>query len=197
MSSQELAAETKDESVRQIQVLGAKPKDLVRRTRRTRKRAAEDEGEEELLIPQKPIAPIIVSKVVPASKSDNQVAPAPKAPEVQPVAIKPKVVLKPKLKQTPKVLLKKKEEHQPTPAVGEQKAGAIVQKPKTRKVILHSLSKRVNKTRNAVSQAKDLSIEHIRAVLIDKKLIKPTSKAPESILRQIYSDSLIVAKKTL
>ena len=125
----------------------------------------------------------------------------PKSSQVQPT-IKTKVVLKPKEKQVPKVLLKKKEivpgpEAIANTPIVDAKGGAEISKAKTRKVVLNSFHKRVNKTRHALTQAKSLSLEHIRAVLIDKKLIKANSKAPESILRQIYSDSLIVAKKTL
>ena len=105
-----------------------------------------------------------------------------------------KVILKSKVKRTAKVLLKKKEAPGPVAAAPQAKPTLKV---KTRKVILKSLNKRLKKTRHAVKQAAQLPIQQVRAVLVDKGLIKATSKAPETVLRQIYSDSLIVAKKTL
>ena len=42
-----------------------------------------------------------------------------------------------------------------------------------------------------------MPLDKLREHLIQKKLIKATSKAPESILRQIAADSQIVAGKSL
>jgi hypothetical protein len=44
---------------------------------------------------------------------------------------------------------------------------------------------------------KDMPLDKLKALLITKKLIKPTSKAPESVLRQIASDAHIVEKNAL
>ncbi len=201
-------SEAPDNTIRQIQVLGAKPKDLTRRRRTRKVRAEEGDAEEETLLPLTKSQPLVISKSQesitppqPAKVAPNLPSPAPQVQPVQPT-IRTKVVLKPKEKQTPKVLLKKKEnipgpELPIKPTTEIKGAGLVPAKAKTRKVVLNSFHKRVNKTRHALTQAKELPIESIRAVLIDKKLIKPNSKAPESILRQIYSDSLIVAKKTL
>ncbi len=194
--------------VREIKILGGKPSDLVMKRRRTRKRqegGGEEEEMEQPLVQVK--GPIKVSKV-------NEVAVAPAlppsapAPEPAPATTKPlgevaaptqqggdsiaKVVLKSKAAKQTKVLLKKKE-----PIASGPVPQTKPLKVKTRKVVLQAITKKLNKTRHAMKQAKELPIEQVRAVLIDKKLIKSTSKAPDNILRQIYSDSLIVAKKTL
>jgi len=68
---------------------------------------------------------------------------------------------------------------------------------KTRRLVVNQVSTRLKKTRSVVKQAKEMPLEDLKKLLIAKKLIKPNSKAPESILRQIYADSLIVGKKTL
>lgn len=196
--------------IRQIQIAGAKPSDFKRR--RTRKRL-EGGGEEEgdpLPILSAPKGPIKVSKIneVATPIKEEVVAPAitkPSGVEAAPAPAPPstplpteqaggaKVILKPKVAKPTKVLLRKKE-----PVSGSQPAPEPKPlKVKTRKVVLQALSKRINKTRHAMKHAKELPIEQVRAVLIDKKLIKSTSKAPDAVLRQIYSDSLIVAKKTL
>lgn len=194
--------------VRQIQIAGAKPSDFKRR--RTRKRL-EGGGEEEIDSLSAPKGPIKISKVdeVASAKPVGEVASA--KPVIEVASVKPvneetvtanvgaveqlggnpKVVLKPKVAKPTKVLLRKKE-----PVSGPQLEPKPL-KDKTRKVVLQAISKKINKTRHAIKHAKELPIDQVRAVLVDKKLIKPTSKAPEAVLRQIYSDSLIVAKKTL
>lgn len=192
-----------NQEVREIKVLGAKPKDMIRKRRTRKARLVDDEEQEEVPIRQTS-QPVVISKIQEVA-TPPPAAPAPAAPAPAPTPAAPapvqKVVLKPKEKPAPKVILKKKEivpgPVAPTPTIKGGGATTTPLKVKTRKVVLNSFHKRVNKTRHALSQAKELSLDNIRAVLIDKKLIKPNSKAPESILRQIYSDSLIVAKKTL
>jgi hypothetical protein len=181
--------------VREIKILGGKPSDLVMKRRRTRKRQEGGGDDEEAPLVQVN-GPIKISKV-----NEVAIAPAAQPPAAQPPAAQPpseqqggaaKVILKSKEAKQTKVLLKKKD-----PVASGPLSQAKPLKVKTRKVVLQAITKKLNKTRHAMKQAKELPIEQIRAVLIDKKLIKPTSKAPDSILRQIYSDSLIVAKKTL
>lgn len=194
-------SELADNTTRQIQVLGAK----AGRRRRTRKVKSEEDENEEMPIATS-TGPLLISKSQESIKVSPTytaiVEPALPLPQVAIPIIKTKVVLKPKENQVPKVLLKKKEivpgpvNTTNQPLINAKVGGAQI-KPKTRKVVLNSFHKRINKTRHALSQAKKLSIDSVRAVLIDKKLIKSNSKAPEPILRQIYSDSLIVAKKTL
>ncbi len=100
-----------------------------------------------------------------------------------------KVVLK-KKNRTSKVILKPKTGSTPVPT-----SGSPVKK--TRRLVVKQVSKRLKKTRHVVKHAKEMPIDQLRKILITKKLIKPNSKAPESILRQIYADSVIVGKKTL
>ena len=44
---------------------------------------------------------------------------------------------------------------------------------------------------------KKIPTEKIREQLIKKGLIKENSKAPEAVLRQIYTDAIVVAQKAL
>jgi len=73
------------------------------------------------------------------------------------------------------------------------------QTKKSRKVTLgvSSLHKRLTRAKKMTKKAKEMPIEKLREHLIQKKLIKPTSKAPESVLRQIAADAQIVASKSL
>ncbi len=111
-----------------------------------------------------------------------------------------KVILKSK-NRTAKILLKKKiggSASGSATVISEQQGGSVNQKgKKTRRLVLKHVSKRLKKTRHVVKQAKEMPLADLKKILITKKLIKSTSKAPESILRQIYADSLIVGKKTL
>lgn len=205
--------------VRRVELVGggAQAKDLAVRRRRTRRRVQEGGDEEEVSTSSAPVtlnirkinevanapvanAPLNQPAVAPALVPVSASTPAPvivtsNAPAPAQIAGgATRVILKSKSKRTTKVLLKKK----------DQVSGAEVSQPrakvartKTRKIVLHTPVKRLNKTRHAIKEGKTIPLEKLRALLIEKKLIKPTSKAPEPILRQIYTDSLIVAKKTL
>jgi hypothetical protein len=70
---------------------------------------------------------------------------------------------------------------------------------KSRKVTLgiRNLHKRMTRAKKMTRKAKDMPIDKLKEQLIQKKLIKSTSKAPESVLRQIAADAQIVAGKAL
>ncbi len=119
--------------------------------------------------------------------------PAP-VPSVTQTAGSVKVILKPKANKRTKVLLKKKQQQQPV-IVSKKKVGRPASS--TRKLVVKSLNSKLKRTRHTIKHAKALPIEQIKKILIEKKLIKPTSKAPESVLRQMYTDTLIVSKKML
>ena len=70
---------------------------------------------------------------------------------------------------------------------------------KSRKITLGmaSLHKRVTRAKKVHHTMKHMPLDTLKKLLIQKKLIKPTSKAPESILRQIAVDSHIVEGKSL
>jgi hypothetical protein len=65
---------------------------------------------------------------------------------------------------------------------------------KNRKIVLGlvSLKKRQTKAHKIKQSVKEMPLEDLKKHLITKGLIKTTSKAPESILRQIAADSQIV-----
>jgi hypothetical protein len=73
------------------------------------------------------------------------------------------------------------------------------QTKKSRKITLGmaSLHKRLTRAKKVHHTMKHMPIDTLKKLLIQKKLIKPTSKAPESILRQIAVDSHIVEGKSL
>jgi hypothetical protein len=70
---------------------------------------------------------------------------------------------------------------------------------KARRVLLgvSGLHKRMARAKKMTRKVKEMPLSQLREHLIQKKLIKPTSKAPESILRQMAADAQIVASKSL
>ena len=81
-------------------------------------------------------------------------------------------------------------------------AKLVASKSKTRKakkirVSLTGLGKRITRHKKIQKEARSHSIEEIKKTLIAAKLIKPESKAPESILRQIYADYQTLKNKAL
>lgn len=73
------------------------------------------------------------------------------------------------------------------------------QTKKSRKITLGvaSLHKRMTRAKKVQHTMKAMPIDKLKKLLIQKKLIKPTSKAPEAILRQIAADSQIMEGKSL
>lgn len=70
---------------------------------------------------------------------------------------------------------------------------------KPRKIILgiSSMHRRLTRAKKTHSRVSSMPLDKLKEVLIAKKLIKPTSTAPEAILRQIAADAQIVADKAL
>ena len=70
---------------------------------------------------------------------------------------------------------------------------------KVRKVTLgvSALHKRMTRAKKLREKVKEVPIQELKEQLVKKGLVKPTSKAPESVLRQIAIDSQIVAGKAL
>ena len=68
-----------------------------------------------------------------------------------------------------------------------------------RKVTLgvSSLHKRLTRAKKMREKVKEVPINELKEQLVKKGLIKSSSKAPESVLRQIALDSQIVAGKAL
>ena len=102
-----------------------------------------------------------------------------------------------------KVELRKKESakkvHLNPKKIEAQKTSKKHQTRKLRKVTLgiKSLHKRLTRAKKLHKEIKDMPIETLKEKLVKGGLIKSTSKAPESVLRQIAGDAAVVAKKAL
>jgi hypothetical protein len=102
--------------------------------------------------------------------------------ELKKKAITKKVHLQPKKADVPKLHSSKKHHTK-----------------KIRKVTLgvSSLHKRMTRAKKLHKNIKEMPFDTLKDKLIKKGLIKSSSKAPESVLRQIASDAEVVAKKAL
>lgn len=65
------------------------------------------------------------------------------------------------------------------------------------KVSLSGLSKRLRSAKTIRSGAAKKGISEIKKALVDAKLVKEDTKAPEDILRQMYMDYMTLKKKAL
>ena len=106
-----------------------------------------------------------------------------------------KVILEKKKKQTRVVLAPTKVKKLPGAPAG--------QPAKTRKVAkkvrmsLSGFGKRVTRANTIRHEAKKQTIDQIKKTLVEAKLVKGDSKAPEGVLRQIYSDYMMLKNRAL
>lgn len=107
---------------------------------------------------------------------------------------KPKVVLKAAKKPTHKVVL----------SVSKVAAPVVhSQKGKTRKASkritfsLKNLRKKITTAKTIKKNSEEKSLEDIKKLLVEAKLIKPESKAPETMLRHMYSDFMMLKHRAL
>jgi hypothetical protein len=76
-------------------------------------------------------------------------------------------------------------------------------KSQTRKVAkkirmsLNGFGKRVTRANTIRVDAKKQNVEDVKKTLVEAKLIKETSKAPEGVLRQMYSDYMMLKNRAL
>ena len=84
-----------------------------------------------------------------------------------------------------------------------KKLNPIGSQAKTRKVAkkirmsLNGFGKRVTRANTIRVEAKKQSIEDLKKTLVEAKLIKAESKAPEGVLRQMYADYMTLKNRAL
>lgn len=135
-----------------------------------------------------------VMQVMPAAAP----SPAP-APVTQPVTggyqKNVKVVLTPK-KKTNKVVLDapKKKKVPITLATTQSKTRKVAKKIRMN---ISNMSKRMTRANEIRKESKSLDIEKIKAALKSSGLIKESTKAPDAILRSMYTDFHLLKNKAL
>lgn len=105
---------------------------------------------------------------------------------------KPKVILEQKKKDESKQLPKVKLE-----APKKHTAHATTRKARKIRVSLSNLNKRITRHKKIQKEAKVVPLEQIKKTLVEAKLIKADSKAPETMIRQIYADYQALKNKAL
>lgn len=107
-----------------------------------------------------------------------------------------KVILEKKKKGTKVVLAPTKvKKLQPTPVVtGGAKTRRVAKKIR---MSIHGFSKRVNRATTIKQESKKQKIEDIKKTLLEAKLIKDDSKAPEAVLRTMYADYMTLKNRAL
>jgi hypothetical protein len=98
-----------------------------------------------------------------------------------------------------KKAITKKVHLNPKKPEGHQKPTKKHQTKKHRKVTLgvSSLHKRITRAKKLSKEVKAMPIDKLKDKLVKGGLIKPNSKAPESLLRTIAADAAVVNKKAL
>jgi hypothetical protein len=101
---------------------------------------------------------------------------------------KPKLVLDPS---------KKKQTHLIPSKGSKPKSTATRKNGKKIRVSLAGLGKRMTRHKSIQKEAKQVKLEDIKKALVDAKLVKADTKAPESMLRQMYADYQTLKNKAL
>ena len=159
---------------------GAVTEPTVGKKRRTSRKQSGGADIPAVLAPPTPVpAPVPVPAAAPAPSTPT---PLPRT-NIPPAMLggKAKVILEPPKKTAAKL---------------------VASKSKTRKsrkirVSLSGLGKRITRHKKIQKDARVSSIEEIKKTLVAAKLIKPESKAPETMLRQIYADYQTLKNKAL
>ena len=72
-----------------------------------------------------------------------------------------------------------------------------ISKTKKVRVTISNLGKKIHKAKEIRKAATDTSIEDVKKALQKAALIKPESKAPEAMLRQLYADFMMLKGRAL
>lgn len=86
------------------------------------------------------------------------------------------------------------------PPAGRSRAALPVTKTRKIRVQLSGLKKRMTKAKTITKDSREKPIEEIRRLLEDAKLVKPAkekTKVPETVLRDIYKDYLLLRNRAL
>jgi hypothetical protein len=126
------------------------------------------------------------------ARASATAAPQP-APAPAPAAVKV-VLAAPKKKKGKVVLAAAKPSSPATPIKPPTQTRKAARKVR---VSMKSLSKKIHRAKTIRKEATDTTLEHVKKALHKAGLIKAESKAPETILRQMYADFLTLKSRAL
>jgi len=130
------------------------------------------------------------------AKTTTDSSPAPAQGVVQVAGAKPvKVILEKKKKATRVVLAPTKvKKLNPTAPATPAKTRKVAKKIR---MSLNGFGKRVTRATTIRVDAKKQKIDDVKKILVEAKLIKESSKAPEGVLRQMYADYMTLKNRAL
>jgi len=143
-----------------------------------------------------PPAPFKNSTATALAKTTTDSSPAPAHGVVQVAGAKPvKVILEKKKKATRVVLAPTKvKKLNPTAPATPAKTRKVAKKIR---MSLNGFGKRVTRATTIRVDAKKQKIDDVKKILVEAKLIKADSKAPEGVLRQMYADYMTLKNRAL
>lgn len=106
-----------------------------------------------------------------------------------------KVILAPSKKKASKVILAPPKAT--TAAIVHKSKGKTMRVGRRIRMNVDGLSKKLNRAKTIKKESEKMPIEKIKADLVSVGLIKSDSKAPEGILRHMYSDFQMLKQKAL
>jgi len=188
------------DNIKKFRITGEAAKSLMSETTKTRKRAKVQKGGE---------APVQISKSDAPSFTPLPLPP----PIAKPIVDVPKqeggrkdvkVILDKSKNKTKKLILSAPKKIIKLPSGSSDSTTSVKKHPsKTHKVArrirvsVDSLNKRVNRAKTIKKESQVMSIEKLKKDLEGAGLIKVGSKAPESILRQMYTDFQVLKQRAL
>ena len=185
------SSEEKSTEVKRVKVTGAAAESVVKGVK-TRKRSIKLGGAMPTLRPA-PADPVPTPAAAPVVPS----VPAPTPPPKQAGGAKPvKVVLAPSKKKQSRVILAPPKSAPTAQIVGKTK-GKTMKVARRIRMNVDGLSKKLNRAKTIKKESEKMSIDKLKADLVKVGLIKTESKAPDAILRQMYSDFQMLKQRAL
>jgi hypothetical protein len=187
-----------DSSIKSLTITGVAAEDAVRsrqpvKSRKKREIIKEDdefiENAKKFVSPVRPEKPIHFPQIHAQNVTHTQHAP--RAPHVEQEKVESSVILKPpkqlRVKLQPKVL---------QPTVKPVEPGAT---RKARRIRLHvaNLNHRFTRAKRVKDDTEMKSISTIREFLVNRGVIQDKSKAPDKMLRSMYSDFMLLKDQAL
>lgn len=195
------------EETKEIKLTGDAAESFMsgRKTRRASRRTTQRGGEQEdssgmVRVNRVEESVPVVAKPLPVVEK-----PVPLVEKTPAVAAEPLIEQEGGKKKMIKVILEKKEKPKEKVilAPAKEKVSPVKTRSKTHKaprrirVSLDTLSNRMNRAKTIKKESQSTSIDTIKKALTKAGLIKAESKAPEKILRQMYSDFEQLKQKAL
>ena len=189
-----------EDTIKKIKITGTAADGIVGAKSRTRKVRAHKGGSNEAPAVPKPVISFQQAQP-PAPQAPLPLAPPlPKVPEQEGGVAKPvKVILAPSSKKkTQHVVLSQPKKVIKVPGLAVEDGHKKTHKVARRiRVSVAGMNKRLHRAKTIKKESHTMPIEKMKGELVAASLIKADSKAPEAILRSMYSDFQMLKQRAL